>query len=43
MVIFRPHRGRLKEAMEEAKEFDSIDEMLKYICVDHNTTVPFLK
>lgn len=43
MVIFRPHRGGLKEAMEEAMEFDSIDEMLKYICVKHNTAVPFFK
>ena len=43
MVIFRPHRGGLKEAMEEAMEFDSIDDMLKYICVEHNTTVPFFK
>lgn len=43
MVIFRPHRGGLEEAMEEAMEFDSIDEMLKYICAKHNTAVPFFK
>lgn len=43
MVIFRPHRGGLKEAMKEAMEFDSIDEMLKYICAEHNAAVPFFK
>lgn len=31
MVIYRPHRGGLKEALEEAKEFESIEEMKQYI------------
>ena len=31
-IIFRPQRGGLSEAMEEAKEFDSISEMKSY-CV----------
>ena len=36
MVIFRPHRGGLIEAMEEAKEFNSLKEMLEYIVESHN-------
>lgn len=31
MVIYRPHRGGLKEALEEAKEFESIEEMKQHI------------
>lgn len=31
MVIYRPHRGGLKESLAEAKEFESIDEMKQWI------------
>lgn len=31
IIIFRPHRGLLDEAMAEAKEFDNVEEMKKYI------------
>ena len=31
MVIYRPHRGRLDEAMAEAREFESFEEMKQYI------------
>ena len=31
MIIFRPHRGSLAEAMAEAKEFASVEEMKEYI------------
>lgn len=31
MIIFRPHRGSLSEAMKEAKEFKNIDDMKEYI------------
>ena len=31
MVIYRPHRGGLKEALAEAKEFESFEEMKQYI------------
>lgn len=31
MVIYRPHRHLLKESMQEAKEFNNIDEMLDHI------------
>ena len=30
-ILYRPHRGGLKEAMSELKEFKSIKEMLKYV------------
>lgn len=31
MVIYRPHRELLIESMQEAKEFDTIDQMKQYI------------
>lgn len=31
MVIYRPHCGGLAEAMAEAREFESFEEMKKYI------------
>lgn len=31
MVIYRPHRGGLEEALAEAKEFESIEEMKQHI------------
>ena len=31
MIIFRPHRAMLSDAMSEAKEFDNEDEMKKHI------------
>lgn len=34
-VKYRPHRGLLADAMAEAKEFSTIDEMLDYIYIDH--------
>lgn len=43
MVIYRPHRGGLKEAMAEAKEFNSIDEMKRYICDKHNRSIPWFQ
>lgn len=35
MVIYRPHRGGLREAMEEAREFSSAEEMLAWIVAEH--------
>ena len=32
MVIYRPHRNTLIEAMEESKEFSDFEEMKKHIC-----------
>ena len=34
MIIFRPHRGSLSEAMSEAKEFENEEAMRKYISMD---------
>ena len=34
MIIYRPHRELLMEAMEEVKEFDNEEEMKKYIAND---------
>ena len=31
MVKYRPHRGGLAESLKEAREFESIDEMKRYI------------
>ena len=31
MIIFRPHRRMLYEAMAEAKEFNNVEEMKEYI------------
>lgn len=35
MIIYRPHRGGLAETMEEAKEFETEEEMKKYIYEYH--------
>ena len=31
MIIFRPNRGMLDEAMAESKEFDTVEEMKEHI------------
>lgn len=31
MIIYRPHRGGIAEAIAEAKEFENIEDMKKYI------------
>lgn len=31
MIIYRPHHEMLEDAMADAKEFDSIEEMKRYI------------
>ena len=33
-IIYRPHRGGLDEAMALAKEFDSFEDLQKYIVED---------
>ena len=35
MIIYRPQRGLLVEAMAEKKEFSSIKEMLNYLVKEH--------
>lgn len=41
MIIYRPHRGRLHDAMAEAKEFDSIEDMKNHIVEDWRGYVSF--
>lgn len=36
MIIYRPHRGKLADAMAEAKEFNNEQEMKNYIVEDWN-------
>ena len=40
-VMFRPHCGRLDDAMEEAREYNSVTEMLNEICNKHNYRIPW--
>lgn len=35
MIIYRPHRGGLSESMQEAKEFNTEEEMKQYIYEEH--------
>lgn len=42
-VIFRPHRSTLSQAMAESKEFNSVNEMLNYICEKHNYNIPWFQ
>lgn len=35
MIIYRPHRGGLKEAMKETVEFRTCEEMKAYIVEQH--------
>lgn len=42
-IIFRPHKGGLDESMSEAKEFANVDELLNWICEQHNCSVPWFK
>lgn len=34
MIVYRPHRGSLVKAMQEAKEFNNEQEMKEYIVKD---------
>lgn len=38
MIKYRPQRGGLVEAMAEAKQFETIEEMIDYIYNDHAET-----
>lgn len=39
MIIYRPHRELLYEALEEMKEFETIDEMKQYISKSYEGSV----
>lgn len=43
MVMYRPHRGGLAEAMLESKEFNTVEDMLDWICIEHNYKVPWFQ
>lgn len=36
LIKYRPHRGLLADAMAEAKEFNTIDDMIDFIVGEHN-------
>lgn len=38
MIKYRPHRGSLEDAMKEAREFVSIDEIYTHILDDWNSS-----
>ena len=38
MIKYRPHRGSLGEAMKEAREFETTEEMKKFIMNDWNNS-----
>lgn len=35
MIIYRPHRGGLRESMAEAREFESVEAMKEHIVRQH--------
>ncbi len=37
MLIYRPHRGSLADAMAEAKTFNSFDEIKEYVANEWNS------
>ena len=37
MLIYRPHRGSLEDAMAEAKTFNSFDEIKEYVANEWNS------
>lgn len=43
MVCYRPHRYLLADAMAEAREFNSVSDMLQFICDEHNSLIGFWK
>lgn len=38
MLIYRPHRGSLTDAMAEARTFTSFDEIIEYVANEWNNT-----
>jgi len=37
MVIYRPHRSTLVDAMALAKEFETTETMIEHVCEEHNS------
>lgn len=42
MIIYRPHRGSLADALAEAKEFETEEEMKQYIFEYYKNLLPGL-
>lgn len=40
MIIYRPHRGEIAEAIAEAKEFESVEDMKTYIVDSWSSHTP---
>lgn len=40
MIIYRPHRGGLRQAMEEAVEFETFEVMKEYIVEQNAKIIP---
>jgi hypothetical protein len=43
MIIHRPHRGGLNEAMKETRQFTSLGECINTLIQEHNNSHPFFK
>lgn len=43
MICYRPNRRWPANAMAEAREFNSISDMLQFICDEHNSLIGFWK
>lgn len=41
MIIHRPHRGGLNEAMKEARQFTSLGECINTLIQEHNNSHSF--
>lgn len=37
MIFYRPHRGGLKEAMDKAVLFNTVNEMIEHIAKEYNS------
>lgn len=43
MIKYRPHRGSLADAMKEAREFETLDEMYEYIVNNRHELLRYTK
>ena len=43
MIYYRPHRGSLDDSMKELKKFETKNDMLEYICYEHNSRFHFFQ
>lgn len=43
MILHRPHRGGLAEAMKEMREFESLGELIDTIVAEHNYSIDWFQ